>query len=150
MILAFAFCVLLLMATVTGITVAVAGSDAEFFSTFLKTSKLYLINAYSIIPAVFAIVDYIFALTIRKEASKERSAIAGTILFCMVYVFKANRRYVSFLLDHEKAKNSYLVLITANVQKDAATIPSPLLRAIRSIHQECIKIYEKNEVKLDD
>lgn len=96
----------------------------------------------------------------RQLFSKFRTGFLGALLLkTCPYVFyyeqeqndtKANRRYVSFLLDHEKAKNSYLVLITANVQKDAATIPSPLLRAIRSIHQECIKIYEKNEVKLDD
>lgn len=92
--------------------------------------------------------------------SKFRTGFLGALLLkTCPYVFyyeqeqndtKANRRYVSFLLDHEKAKNSYLVLITANVQKDVTTMPSPLLRAIRSIHQECVKIYEKNEVKLDD
>lgn len=89
--------------------------------------------------------------------SKFRTGFLGALLLknCP-YVFyyeqehnstKANRRYVSFVLDHEGAKNVYLVLMTVNVPKDSDRFYASLLRAIRAIHQDCDKIYMKHEVK---
>ena len=92
--------------------------------------------------------------------SKFRTGFLGALLLkTRPYVFyyeqeqndaKANRRYISFVLDHEKAQNSYLVLITVNLPKDAENFHFSLLQAIRSIRQECTKLYEKHEVKQND
>ena len=59
---------------------------------------------------------------------------------------KAYRQYVSFLLDNENARYSYLVLITINRQTNSDVFPSTLLGAIKAIRDECIKLYMKLEV----
>lgn len=89
--------------------------------------------------------------------SKFRTGFLGAILLkSCPYVFyyerehnsaKEDRRYISFFLGHEKAKNSYLVLITVNIPKNVDRFYASLLRAIKTIQQECNKIYMKYEVK---
>lgn len=89
--------------------------------------------------------------------SKFRTGFLGALLLkTRPYVFyyeqgqndtKANRRYISFVLDHEAAQNSYLVLITVNVPKDAESFHFSLLQAIKSVRRECTNIYERHEVK---
>lgn len=88
--------------------------------------------------------------------SKFRTGLLGALLLrTRPYVFyyeredndaKAYRQYVSFLLDNENARYSYLVLITINRQTNSDVFPSSLLGAITAIREECIKLYLKHEV----
>ena len=93
----------------------------------------------------------------KQVFSKFRTGFLGALLLKnLPYVFyyeqeynrtKANRQYISFLLDHENAHNSYLVLITVNHQANSKNFTYSLLKAVKSIHEECLKLYLKKEVK---
>lgn len=98
------------------------------------------------------------AAEINKQLfSKFRTGLLGALLMkSRPYVFyyerehnnaKVDRQYISFLLEQENAHNSYLVLITAKQQTAADSILYSLLNAIKTINEECSKIYSKQEVK---
>lgn len=88
--------------------------------------------------------------------SKFRTGFLGALLLrTRPYVFyyeqdynkdKANRQYISFLLEHEKLSNSYLVLITSNQQSNSGVLLYSLLGAVKAIREECVKLCLK-EVK---
>jgi len=89
--------------------------------------------------------------------SKFRTGLLGALLLRnRPYVFyyerednnaKANRQYISFQLHHENARNSYLILITANQKTESEGFLHSLLGSIKSIQEECNRLYLKHEVK---